>query len=109
MENLIVAGAVSVLALVFLQLLEAGWSGACAFAIDSLASAGALRARSDNMAAYLRNHAAEIGSGPSTGTMSERFGPRMCGVSVTSVSDCARHDRILYVFRNVDSPHGLWA
>lgn len=98
MENLIVASAVSVLALVFLRWLEAGGSGDCAFAIDSLSSAGALRARLDKMAAYPRNHVTEIGGSPSMGTMSERFGPHMCGVSITLVSDCARHDRMLYVF-----------
>ncbi|MBQ9002925.1 MAG: UPF0236 family protein [Eggerthellaceae bacterium] len=52
-----------------LQLLEAGGPEACAFAIDSLASVGALRAGSEKVAAYLRNHAAEIGGGPSMGTM----------------------------------------
>lgn len=52
-----------------LQLLEAGGPEACAFAIDSLASVGALRAGSERVAAYLRNHAAEIGGGPSMGTM----------------------------------------
>lgn len=52
-----------------LQLLEAGGPEACAFAIDSLASVGALRAGSEKVAAYLRSHAAEIGGGPSMGTM----------------------------------------
>lgn len=52
-----------------LQVLEAGGPGARAFAIDSLASVGALRAGSEKVAAYLRAHAAEIGGGPSMGTM----------------------------------------
>lgn len=52
-----------------LQVLEAGGPEACAFVIESLASVGALRGGSDKVAAYLRNHAPEIGGGPSMGTM----------------------------------------
>lgn len=42
---------------------------ACAGAIDALAGAGRAAAGADRAAAYLRRHAAEIGGGPSMGTM----------------------------------------
>ena len=52
-----------------LQLLEAHGPGACAATMEMMGSEGLLNDGWDRVAAYLRNHAAEIGGGPSMGTM----------------------------------------
>lgn len=52
-----------------LQLLEARGPGACAATMEMMGSEGLLNDGWDRVAAYLRNHAAEIGGGPSMGTM----------------------------------------
>ena len=52
-----------------LQFLEAGGPEACAGAMGMLGAEGLLNDGWDKVASYLRNHAAEIGGGPSMGTM----------------------------------------
>ena len=52
-----------------LRFLDAGGPEACAGAMEMLGSEGLLNDGWDRVAAYLRNHAAEIGGGPSMGTM----------------------------------------
>ena len=50
-------------------LLRSGGPEACADAIDDLVGDGAAAAGAGDVASYLRRHAAEIGGGPSMGTM----------------------------------------
>lgn len=51
------------------SVLRSGGAEACAGAIDALVERGRAAAGADKVAAYLRRHAAEIGGGPSMGTM----------------------------------------
>ena len=51
------------------SVLRSGGAEACAGAIDTLVERGRAAAGADKVAAYLRRHAAEIGGGPSMGTM----------------------------------------
>lgn len=52
-----------------LEVLEAGGPAACAGVMGMLGAEGLLSEGWDGVAAYLRKHAAEIGGGPSMGTM----------------------------------------
>ena len=51
------------------SVLRSAGAEACAGAIDALVERGRAAAGADKVAAYLRRHAAEIGGGPSMGTM----------------------------------------